>query len=111
MCKDCVDVKFPDRGSSCLEKGAYLVNYKGCANCKMLGFMEEVDRQEEQDEDEETVTFTHVCKKCGHEIAKHSYTFSHDGEFQEYSMECLLCGQGGSTHSILPHDPREKMLY
>jgi hypothetical protein len=26
----------------------------------MLGFMEEVDRQEEQDEDEETVTFTRM---------------------------------------------------
>jgi hypothetical protein len=78
-----------------------------------------------EEEDEETITYKHVCEVCGHLIAVHEYTFSVDDMYQvwgvvtkyltlypqEYSMNCTLCGYGNATVSILPDDPREKQLF
>ncbi|KAB7497618.1 Protein Churchill [Armadillidium nasatum] len=33
MCELCVKEEFPDRGSFCLESGAYLLNLKECKGC------------------------------------------------------------------------------
>ena len=49
------------QGTSCLEKGSYLMNFKGCSNCKALGFIKETNREETEEDDEETVTYTRTC--------------------------------------------------
>ena len=38
------------------------------------------------------VSFDHTCILCGHKIATHEYSFSVGDQFQEYSMNCMLCG-------------------
>ncbi|XP_065910883.1 protein Churchill-like [Dysidea avara] len=112
MCINCLKTNTPDRGSTCLEKGAYLMNFAGCHACKNVGFLKEESKVSEEDDDgEETVTYNHVCKECDHIVASHEYTFSVDDGFQEYSMNCTLCGYGSATVSILPDDPREKQLF
>ncbi|XP_003386737.2 PREDICTED: protein Churchill-like [Amphimedon queenslandica] len=112
MCKDCLKEICPNRGNVCLETGSYLLNYSGCASCKSLSFIliKEKNVAEEENGDE-TVTYNHTCNECGHLIASHEYTFTLDEEFQEYSMNCALCGYGSDTVSILPDDPREKQLF
>ena len=60
------------QGSTCLEDGAYLLNYAGCSQCQSKGFLEEEERartesrgeaddedsgKEEEVEVEETITF------------------------------------------------------
>lgn len=54
---------------------------------------------------------TDTCQECGHVVATHEYTFEVDEDFQEYTMDCDLCGHGEIEVSILPDDPREKQLY
>lgn len=53
------------------------------------------------------VSFDHTCLLCGHKIATHEYTFSVGDEFQEYSMNCMLCGYGEDSASFMPDDPRK----
>lgn len=101
------------QGSTCLEGGVYMFNYAGCHECKKKSFVDETEKHKEEEEDgnEESVSYKHVCRECGHVIAKHQYSFSVDEEYQEYTMECNLCGHGEATVSILPDDPREKQLF
>ncbi|NP_001161517.1 churchill-like protein [Saccoglossus kowalevskii] len=109
MCLDCVKQKCPDRGSMCLDSGAYLVNYHGCSECKQKEPLKTVDVQKDIEEDgEESVSYQHVCPNCMHVVAEHSYSFSVDGEFQDYNMFCMLCGKGSDTISINPTDPRKQ---
>ncbi|XP_065844662.1 protein Churchill-like isoform X2 [Oscarella lobularis] len=113
MCRNCLREDCPDRGSVCLESGVYLLNYKGCSQCGERSSVGVSDREEttnEEDGDEE-VNFKHVCESCNHVIAKHEYTFTVTEEYQEYTMNCLLCGYGEATVSILPDDPREQKLF
>jgi hypothetical protein len=71
-----------------------------------------VEETSECDSDgKEIVTFKHVCRQCDHMIADHEYTFAVDDQYQEYSMNCLLCGYGEATVSILPDDPRQQTLF
>ena len=118
MCIDCVKVKCPDRGTVCLETGCYLLNFQGCAECHKKeplkreetqsdGAEEEEEGEEGTEEDEELVTFNHACGSCGHVVAEHQYTFWVDGEYQEYSMTCILCGRGADSISVMPDDPRK----
>lgn len=115
MCKMCVREPFVPRGSIALDSGAYLMNYRGCAKCQLYDFphadtLEKVVSTEETTNElnhtaphsnapkhEETVTFEHVCKQCGHQISTHSFEFriERDGS-HFYSMECNLCGVGGT---------------
>ena len=37
------------------------MNFKGCSNCKALGFIAETNREETEEDDEETVTYTRTC--------------------------------------------------
>ncbi|XP_064390560.1 protein Churchill-like isoform X2 [Halichondria panicea] len=112
MCVKCWKQRMPDRGTTCLEKGAYLMNYVGCHQCQARASIGEKDQTKQEEENgDEVITFTHVCTECEHEIAAHTYQFSIEEEFQEYSMECNLCGHGEATVSILPNDPREQQLF
>lgn len=45
------------QGSTCLEAGSYLLNYQGCAECKALGLLQEVEREKSEDNNEETISF------------------------------------------------------
>ena len=47
------------------------------------------------------------CAKCGHSIAKHIHEFWIEDGYQEYRMECMLCGLGEDSVSVLPKDPRK----
>lgn len=47
----------PPQGSTCLEAGSYLLNFRGCAACKALGLLQEVERERTEDDNEETITF------------------------------------------------------
>ena len=48
---------FTHQGSTCLEAGSYLLNYQGCAACKALGLLQEVERERQEDDNEETISF------------------------------------------------------
>jgi hypothetical protein len=49
---------------------------------------------------------TDVCNNCQHVVSEHSYHFSIEGEFQVYEMDCMLCGYGEDSRTILPFDSR-----
>eukprot|EP00038_Savillea_parva_P010268 m.189094 g.189094 ORF g.189094 m.189094 type:complete len:113 (-) comp17634_c0_seq1:80-418(-) len=106
MCGECLKTVAPDRGTTCLEKGCYFLNFKGCASCNRMDTPTATQSVTGMDDGEEEITFTHLCKHCNHEIAKHTYTFRVEDGFQEYSMVCKLCGRGSDTISVLPNDPR-----
>ena len=51
--------------------------------------------------------FSDSCTKCGHCVAKHTHEFWIEEGYQEYRMECILCGIGEDSLSILPKDRRK----
>ncbi|XP_033115872.1 protein Churchill-like [Anneissia japonica] len=107
MCIDCTKENYPDRGETCLDSGSYMINFQCCKECNKKEPIKLQGRTVETDEDDvETISYQHVCGACGHLIAKHSYTFCVDGEYQEYEMICLLCGRSATSVSVLPDDPR-----
>ena len=100
--KECWLESRPERGTTCLDKGSYVINFKGCHACGKRDFIAEEGRVEDEDDDEEDgcyeeiITYNHVCKHCAHVIcAEHYYKFevSADGT-QSFLMECALCGRG-----------------
>ena len=44
MCRDCVKVEYPRRQRTCLDTGAYVLNFKGCSVCGKLDFLSTVGR-------------------------------------------------------------------
>jgi len=110
-----VKTAFPQRERLCTETGVYIQNFAGCSKCneqnrapdslisKGTGTIEEVD----DDVTKEITSFDHTCTKCGHIIANHTHEFWIEGGYQEYRMECLICGLGEDSISILPKDPRK----
>ena len=58
----------------------------------------------EEEQDEESISYTHVCGNCSHAIADHEYTFSVTNMEQDYSMNCLLCGSG--EDNVQPFVPK-----
>ncbi|CAG0887218.1 unnamed protein product [Darwinula stevensoni] len=106
MCNECVKEESPDRGRICLEIGSYLLNFRACANCEHKGELVIVDREVIQEGDTEVIVYDHQCGECGHVVAKHHYTFNVMEEYQEYEMECVLCGIAEDSISITPIDPR-----
>ncbi|XP_041262167.1 protein Churchill isoform X3 [Onychostruthus taczanowskii] len=114
MCGGCVGTEYPERGTTCLEGGSFLLNFVGCAQCGRRDFVLVSNRAEELDGGEEIVTYDRavggpgdLCKNCHHLIARHEYTFSVVDDYQEYTMLCLLCGRAEDSVSILPDDPRQ----
>lgn len=105
MCEDCVKEEYPDRGRMCLDTGSYLLNFRKCNFCDHKEEMQVMNKQQNgQDSEEEFITFEHVCSHCNHVIASHEYCFRVDGDFQEYEMDCMLCGRGEDVVTILPDD-------
>eukprot|EP00300_Choanocystis_sp_HF-7_P030116 c38877_g1_i1.p1 GENE.c38877_g1_i1~~c38877_g1_i1.p1 ORF type:complete len:123 (+),score=16.43 c38877_g1_i1:1-369(+) len=110
MCRDCVKSERPDRGTTCLETGAFFMNFRGCAACTAVNIAV-IDREaEEDDEGNETVSFTHVCGACNHVIGKHDFTCEVIDRRHEYSMECRLCGIGSDSRGIMPDDPEARLV-
>jgi len=54
-----------------------------------------------------SVEILDTCTKCFHVIAKHTHEFWIEDGYQEYRMDCLICGIGEDSISILPRDPRK----
>jgi len=106
MCRDCVKEQHPQRGTICLESGSYLLNFAACKDCGKKEPFKITDKTSQEDDDgEELVTYKHLCSSCDHLVATHEYTFRVEGQYQEYTMTCLLCGTAAATVSILPEDP------
>ncbi|ROI33803.1 Protein Churchill [Anabarilius grahami] len=96
-----------ETGNTCLENGSYLMNFLGCANCHQRDFVLIGDRTMVNEDEEEIVTYLHMCKNCDHVIARHEYTFTVVDDYQEYTMLCMLCGKAEDSISVLPDDPRQ----
>ncbi|XP_055957064.1 protein Churchill-like [Patella vulgata] len=106
MCEGCVREEYPDRGTLCLESGCYMMNYAGCHECQDRSTPKIVNKKSDEINDEEMITFQHVCSKCNHLIGEHEHIFKVSGEYQLYEMSCILCGTGEDQRSIMPCDPR-----
>ncbi|NWW13971.1 CHUR protein, partial [Oreocharis arfaki] len=39
MCGGCVGTEYPERGTTCLEGGSFLLNFGGCAQCGRRDFV------------------------------------------------------------------------
>eukprot|EP00002_Diphylleia_rotans_P038941 TRINITY_DN891_c0_g1_i4.p1 TRINITY_DN891_c0_g1~~TRINITY_DN891_c0_g1_i4.p1 ORF type:complete len:136 (+),score=20.50 TRINITY_DN891_c0_g1_i4:44-451(+) len=130
MCKSCVATPFPDRGTVCLETGAYVANLAVCVECHKKGMplrregvvkkpkqsqsQADADSDSWSDSDadsisdnEELTVYTHLCTHCEHVIAVHKHGFKIKRNYQEYWMDCLLCGHASDSRSIAPYDPRK----
>ena len=121
----------------CVEAGAYLVNLASCSQCSNRHLVtrtvtsDNTDSVDSWDEDEEVevvedIQYSHVCGSCDHSVALHKvrslmsdmtmfifnpqYKFWVEEGRQEYRMECLLCGFGEDSASVMPHDPRKASL-
>mmetsp|Transcript_11898 Transcript_11898/g.13711 ORF Transcript_11898/g.13711 Transcript_11898/m.13711 type:complete len:175 (-) Transcript_11898:70-594(-) len=112
MCKTCVLEPFPDRGTTVLDSGSYLLNLNTCTSCGKKSMPLQVQEKTQNEESDgsdsdqselEITTFVHQCSNegCGHVIAEHFHRFHVESNRQEYFMECLLCGRG--TDSSLIH--------
>ena len=62
--------------------------------------IEEEEEIEKENVYTQSISFAHTCKHCGHVIAEHRYEFSAGHEWQEYSMECLLCGSSSDRKCV-----------
>ncbi|XP_053801026.1 protein Churchill isoform X1 [Vidua macroura] len=82
MCGGCVGTEYPERGTTCLEGGSFLLNFVGCAQCGRRDFVLVSNRAEGLHGGEEIVTYDHLCKNCHHLIARHEYTFSVVDDYQ-----------------------------
>ena len=109
MCKECVLDAQLDRGKTCLETGAYVANLRGCAQCGDRAFPRTTDRERMEDDatGDEEVGFTHTCAECGHEIARHRWTFQLRASVQHYEMQCRLCGLGADERDLEARNERE----
>ena len=94
MCRDCVRDDDVDRGSTCLDGGAYLLNWKGCAACGSKDLSEQARVKKSDHEDHESVVYEHRCQSCSHLVATHKFTFNATDTTHETKMRCELCGNG-----------------
>ncbi|GFO25988.1 churchill [Plakobranchus ocellatus] len=109
MCEGCVKEEFPDRDSLCVDSGSYMINFVKCCDCESQD-MKIVNRNCTESDDEERITYQHVCGQCSHMVAEHEHIFRVDDEFQHYEMSCLLCGSADDQRSIMPIDPRGPIM-
>ncbi|XP_019642696.1 PREDICTED: protein Churchill-like [Branchiostoma belcheri] len=96
-------------GHTCLESGSYLMNFASCAHCNKKELIKIHNKEEREEEQEQVITYQHLCQNCDHVIAEHEYRFCVEEGYQEYQMTCLLCGSGEDSISVLPDDPRKEM--
>ena len=113
----------------CTDSGAYMANLISCASCKG-NQLKAVNQTYVEESDVETTTYdrkidflvvlfpsrhinilyyeiTDICGSCQHLISSHHHKFWIDGDYQEYTMECMLCGVAEDSISIMPDDPRK----
>ncbi|KAF2355977.1 Transcription activator Churchill [Trinorchestia longiramus] len=113
MCQSCVKTTNPDRGNLCLESGAYLLNLAGCHGCGRKDTIVAQDRAENLANDDHQeisyIHYKHVCSACGHIVALHKHLFWIEDGYQNYEMNCLLCGDALDERSCLPDDPRKQV--
>lgn len=57
MCRECVRSERPDRGSMCLDSGAFFLNFLGCASCQAVQLTTANKEVAEDDIGNETVAF------------------------------------------------------
>ncbi|XP_054027934.1 protein Churchill isoform X2 [Dryobates pubescens] len=57
MCGGCVSTEYPERGTTCLEGGSFLLNFVGCAECGRRDFVLLSNREEGLHGGEEIVTY------------------------------------------------------
>jgi len=128
MCKNCVKQQYPQRGRLCSESGAYLANFTGCCVCQgninidnqriSKNVLREIRRQtidagqdSDEDEDKELIKFDHACIQCNHVVANHLHEFWVEDGYQEYRMECTLCGVAQDSISVMPKDPNKMVSH
>ncbi|XP_072167904.1 protein Churchill-like isoform X2 [Diadema setosum] len=100
----------PCQGRTCLDNGTYWMNFERCAECRKREPIKISQRNTEvKDDGEEVISYDHVCTYCSHVIAEHEHIFIIDGDYQEYSMNCMLCGIGNDLVCIQPVDPRKEL--
>mmetsp|Transcript_18130 Transcript_18130/g.46047 ORF Transcript_18130/g.46047 Transcript_18130/m.46047 type:complete len:185 (+) Transcript_18130:81-635(+) len=104
MCRKCVKDALPERHNTCLDDGAYLLNWQGCGECGSRELPKrndgETEKTNEDDQIEEETKFEHLCSACSHVVCEHYYKFSVADKQQEYFMECILCGKGSDTVTL-----------
>jgi len=83
-----------------------MANLKSCVNCKG-NQLKAVNKVVAFESDVEITTYEHICNSCQHVISLHNHKFWVSGDYQEYEMECQLCGTGEDSISIMPDDPRK----
>eukprot|EP00042_Codosiga_hollandica_P017465 m.48187 g.48187 ORF g.48187 m.48187 type:complete len:81 (+) comp47686_c0_seq4:274-516(+) len=64
MCLKCVSEKAPDRGTTCNDTGAFMMNYLGCIECKSLQLVSTA-RQETEEDGEELLEFARTLSSFG----------------------------------------------
>ena len=69
--------------------------------------IDSVTDSEDEGEEKEIIKFEHACMQCNHIVAKHLHEFWVEDGYQEYRMECLLCGQAQDSISVMPKDLRK----
>jgi hypothetical protein len=79
-----------------------------------MEFIKIAELEKNETETDETVTYQHQCSECSHKIADHEYTFTIDGEYQEYAMvrpvASLISRFEGTTLRIRSRSPPPIML-
>ncbi|KAF0289922.1 Protein Churchill [Amphibalanus amphitrite] len=99
----------PSQDRMVLESGSFIQNLLACSECGTRD-IKNADKHEQEDEDgTEVITFSHRCSGCRHVIAIHRHTFAVEDGYQEYAMECSLCGHAQDSHCVLPDDPRHSL--
>nr|CAH0111089.1 unnamed protein product [Daphnia galeata] len=109
MCEKCLKEEFPNRDRMCLDSGVYMANLKCCCECQS-NQVSVLNKTVLEDDGVEVTVFEHVCNTCQHVISVHNYKFWVEGDYQEYEMDCALCGTAEDSISILPDDPRKASL-
>lgn len=57
-----------------------------------------------------SISFRHVCRKCGHVVAEHVCTFRSEGAAREVDMTCMLCGTYEDCYSLSSEDIRPEIM-
>ncbi len=112
MCRHCLKDPGLTRGRLCSDSGALIPNFDGCHSCltrnrELRAVERSVVKRGADGDCEEVVTYVHVCSSCGHKVATHRHEFRVEEDYQEYRMDCGLCGVGEDSMSVMPYDPKK----
>ena len=81
-----------DRGTTCLDAGVYLPNFRQCGKCGSTAPpVSSAPRIEEESDDDECVEETeydHRCADCGAVIAVHYHRFTSDADGRRCRGRC-----------------------